>query len=356
MFQKHLSDTLAAFVDGQLSPAEATHAKAHLAACDRCRGALDEYQFAASLMRGLPLVDAPSSIWTSIERVSSSGARDVSPRGRSEAGWWSVVPAVGLRAIALAAIALLALGGVVVWRVYRPAPYDVVRLDAAAGVSRMSIGEWIETDATSRARIKIGEIGTVDIAPNTRMQLVEARPTEHRLNLARGSISAQIFAPPRLFFVETPSSTVVDLGCAYTMEVDAAGVGHLRVTSGWASLEWDNVESLVPAGASCPTRPEVGPGTPAFDDASDRLRQALLEFDYSGGGSRAVEVVLAESRQRDTLTLWHLLSRVEPEERSRIFDRMVALTPLPAGVTREQALALDAATLKLWREELAWTW
>jgi hypothetical protein len=35
---------------------------------------------------------------------------------------------------------------------------------------------------------------------------------------------------------------------------------------------------------------------------------------------------------------------------------MVALTPLPAGVTREQALALDAATLKLWREELAWTW
>jgi hypothetical protein len=140
------------------------------------------------------------------------------------------------------------------------------------------------------------------------------------------------------------------------MEVDAAGVGHLRVTSGWASLEWDNVESLVPAGASCPTRPEVGPGTPAFDDASDRLRQALLEFDYSGGGSRAVEVVLAESRQRDTLTLWHLLSRVEPEERSRIFDRMVALTPLPAGVTREQALALDAATLKLWREELAWTW
>jgi hypothetical protein len=51
-----------------------------------------------------------------------------------------------------------------------------------------------------------------------------------------------------------------------------------------------------------------------------------------------------------------LLSRVEPAERARIFDRMVELTPLPRGVTREAALALDRETLKKWREELAWTW
>jgi hypothetical protein len=219
----------------------------------------------------------------------------------------------------------------------------------------MNIGEWIETDAASRARIKIGEIGTVDIAPNTRMQLLAATPDEHRLSLARGLISAQILAPPRLFFVETPAATVVDLGCAYTMEVDEAGVGRLSVTSGWASLETGTLESLVPAGASCPTRPQ-GPGTPAFDDASERLREALFEFDYAQGGSAAIDVILAESRQRDTLTLWHLLSRVDMDERQRVFDRMVALAALPVGVTREKALALDPATLKLWREELAWTW
>ncbi|OGA47083.1 MAG: hypothetical protein A3G25_08115 [Betaproteobacteria bacterium RIFCSPLOWO2_12_FULL_63_13] len=308
----------------------------------------DDQQFAARMMRELTLVEAPASIWTSIEEALSSEASSVSSGGRLETGW--------PRMLALAAIAILAIGGVVFWSINRIAPYDVVRVDASSGVDRVSIGEWIETGAASRARIKIGDIGTVDIAPNTRMQLLAARPNEHRLNLARGSISAQILAPPRLFFVETASSTVVDLGCAYTMEVDEAGSGRLRVTSGWASLEWDQLESLVPAGASCPTRPEVGPGTPAFDDASERLRQVLLEFDYSGAGSRAVEVVLSESRQRDTLTLWHLLSRVGPDDRPRIFDRMVALTPLPNGVTREKALALDPATLKLWREELAWTW
>ena len=348
MFEKHLSDTLAAYVDGQLPPAKAMDATAHVAECDRCRAALEEYQFAAGMMHSLTLVEAPTSIWTSIEASLSSESRDFSHGGRFETPW--------LGALALAATVILAIGAVVFWQVNRSTPYDVVRLDTASGADRMSIGEWIETDAASRARIKIGEIGTVDIAPNTRMQLLAARPNEHRLNLARGLISAQILAPPRLFFVETASTTVVDLGCAYTMEVDEAGVGRLRVTSGWASLEWDKVESLVPAGASCPTRPGVGPGTPAFDDASERLRQALFEFDYSDGGSRAVDVVLAESRQRDTLTLWHLLSRVEPDQRPRIFDRMVALTPLPNGVTREKALALDPPTLKLWREELAWTW
>lgn len=305
-------------------------------------------QFAARMMRELTLVEAPAAIWTSIEEALSSEPGSVASAGRFETGW--------PRMVALAAIAIVALGGVVFWSNNRIAPYDVLRVDGSSAMDRISIGEWIETGAASRARITIGEIGTVDIAPNTRMQLLAARPNEHRLNLARGSISAQILAPPRLFFVETASSTVVDLGCAYTMDVDEAGSGRLRVTSGWASLEWDQLESLVPAGASCPTRPEVGPGTPAFDDASERLRQALLEFDYSGAGSRAIDVVLFESRQRDTLTLWHLLSRVGPDDRARVFDRMVALTPLTNGVTREKALALDPATLKRWREELAWTW
>lgn len=251
----------------------------------------------------------------------------------------------------------MTIGSLLLWTFNRaPASWDVVRLDSPGGEARMAIGEWVETDPASSARIRIGAIGTVDMAPNTRMQLLAARPDEHRLNLARGSISAQILAPPRLFFVETPSSTVVDLGCAYTMDVDEAGVGLLRVTSGWASLEWGGRESVVPAGASCSTRPEIGPGTPSFDDAPERLRQALLTFDFADGGSSAVSTVLAEARARDTLTLWHLLSRAEPRDRVRIFDRMVELTPLPPGVTRDKALALDADTLNLWRQELAWGW
>jgi hypothetical protein len=300
--------------------------------------------FVANLMRrGVPLVQAPDAIWTAIERELEIPRTPAATRQFSR---W---------AYAAAAVILLATLPLLIWRQStRVEPWDVVRIDARN--ERLEPGQLLETDAASRAMIKIGEIGTVELEPNTRLALRFAGPNEHRLALTRGTINAQILAPPRVFFVETPASTVVDLGCAYTMQVDDAGVGMLRVTSGWAALEWDKRESLVPAGASCPTRPEIGPGTPAFDDATDRLRQALFAFDFEDGGAEAIETVLTESRDRDTLTLWHLLSRVDESLRVRIVDRMAALTPLPAGVSRERALALDPATLKLWREELAWTW
>jgi anti-sigma factor RsiW len=362
---KHLSKHLAALIDGELDPDARAQANAHLAACTECRAARERYDFAAAMMRQIRLVVAPESIWTAIDvevrRAGWAGRSAAAAPAWDRALKSSLSIQVFERrwraALALAAVLVIAVGSVVFWQARRAErPWDVVRLDAPAGAAKLALGEWIETTATSTARIRIGGIGMVDVAPRTRMQLLVARANEHRLNLARGSISAQIVAPPRLFFVETAASTVVDLGCAYTMAVDEAGVGLLRVTSGWASLEWDGRESLVPAGASCPTRPGIGPGTPSFDDAPELLRQALLAFDFAAAGSSAVDVVLREARERDTLTLWHLLSRVDLRDRARVVDRMETLTPLPAGVTRDKALALDAATLTRWREELAWTW
>jgi len=112
----------------------------------------------------------------------------------------------------------------------------------------------------------------------------------------------------------------------------------------------------VPAGASCRTRPHSGPGIPYFDDAPESVKQALETFVSEKAGDDALGMILAEARVRDTLTLWHLLSRVDPGDRARVYDRIAALTPVPAGVSREQALKLDPETLNRWKEELAWTW
>jgi hypothetical protein len=140
------------------------------------------------------------------------------------------------------------------------------------------------------------------------------------------------------------------------MKADGDGNGLLRVTLGWVALEWEGRESLVPAGASCRTRHKVGPGAPYFDDVSQAFVEALGRFDDGGGGREALDTVLAEARVRDTLTLWHLLSRVELPQRRLVFNRIVELVPLPKGVSPDKALRLDSTTLKLRREELAWKW
>lgn len=245
------------------------------------------------------------------------------------------------------------------------AAWDVARLEGAPRVGsghigekgRLEVGQWLETDASSRARINVGAIGQVQVEPNTRVRLLETRLTEHRLALQIGTIHAMIWAPPRLFFVETPSAQVVDLGCAYTLEVDDSGAGLVRVTSGWVGFELRGRESFIPAGAFCATRPGTGPGTPYFHDASQALQAALRTIDFESSGdaparAAALDVVLAQSRKRDALSLWHLLARLSGTERERVYQHLAALVPPPRRVTREGILNGDKEMLDLWWDAL----
>jgi len=62
--------------------------------------------------------------------------------------------------------------------------------------------------------------------------------------------------------------------------------------------------------------------------------------------------VLAEARARDALSLWHLLTRVEGEDRARVFDRLQALVPAPAGVTRDGIQRGERAMRERWWDAL----
>jgi hypothetical protein len=237
------------------------------------------------------------------------------------------------------------------------APLSAGRGGAAAGeTARLGVGEWLVTDAASRARIAVGQIGRVDVEPNTRMQLVEARGREHRMSLTRGTIHARIWAPPRFFYVNTPSAVAIDLGCEYTLQVDDAGAGLVRVTSGWVGFASDGRESFVPEGAMCATRPGVGPGTPRYEDAPSGYGEALTILDFGSPDdprrAAAFDLVVSTARRRDALTLWHLLSRGTPAERHRVYDRLATLAPPPSGVTREAVVDGDRGALDQWWDAL----
>ena len=87
------------------------------------------------------------------------------------------------------------------------------------------------------------------------------------------------------------------------------------------------------------------------------LKRAVDDFDNGGKDpSPALDVVIREARVRDTLTLWHMLSRVDMAERQRVYERIAQFEPPPSSVSRDQILALDSDALRRWREELAWKW
>jgi hypothetical protein len=218
--------------------------------------------------------------------------------------------------------------------------------------AKLYVGQTLITNSSSRASLSENDLGEIQIDPDSRVRLLQSGPNHKRLQLDVGTIHAAIWAPPGQFVVDTPSAVAVDLGCAYTLQVAPDRSGNIRTTLGWVGFHLNGRDSFIPAGAMCSTRPNVGPGTPYFEDASASFRDALQTFDQADPSSdtatAALTAVLRQARPRDGLTLWHLLSRTTGPARAQVYARFAALVPPPAGVTREGILQIDSHMLDLY--------
>lgn len=369
MFSNHVNRDASAYCHGELSVEDARKFAEHILICSKCRDEFDQIRLGVSFAKQLSTLEAPDFSWS---RLESQLEREQVSDSNQKSSRSAIFP-TRLQLAAIAATLLVFSTVAIIWyrqsksRVINQSFWQVTNLDGVPTIAsrgfgnmgRLGVGQWLETDSKSRAQIAVGSIGHVEIDPNTRVRLLETEPTEHRLELAEGKLSARIWAPPRLFFVDTPSAVAADLGCAYSLAVGKDGSSMLRVTSGWVELQLKDRESIVPAGAACETRPGIGPGTPYFEDSSPIFRSELISIDFNvGPDSRTLALtnILKESRPRDTLTLWHLLSRVDGADRVRVLEKIEAFVPLPPGVTREGILRLDSEMLSHWRTALEQTW
>ncbi|MFO0744520.1 MAG: FecR family protein [Myxococcota bacterium] len=275
-----------------------------------------------------------------------------SPPARPRRVWW-MAGAGALLAVA-AAIALV---------VVRPSSereaagfaVRLVSLDAGAAggageASRLAVGDWLETSAEVRAEIAVADIGSITLSPDSRLRLVRTGPSEHRLELARGALSAKVDAPPRLFVVDVPGAAAVDLGCAYAMEVEPDGATHLLVTTGSVSLEGHGRAAWVPRGHEVWARPGGGPGLPLALGASPALRAAAAALDRDGAAGAAEGVRAAGPG--DAVTLWNLLARTAGATRLEVAARLDQIAARPSWVLDDAVARGDAEALDGWRDAI----
>jgi len=216
-------------------------------------------------------------------------------------------------------------------------------IDGKPRISRSGV----VTDDSSRARLALS-IGDVTVEPGSDLRVVAIGPGEQRFALRHGTISARVLAPPRVFVVETPATVATDLGCAYVLQVDSLGNGVLRVTAGQVELATGGRLAIVPAGAVATIRAAFGPGSARREDAPAALVRALDVLDFGSGEREALDSALAAARVEDAFSLWHLLSRVSPDLRGRVFDGLARFVPPPDGVTRDGVIAQNREMLDLW--------
>ncbi|MBA3455392.1 MAG: FecR domain-containing protein, partial [Deltaproteobacteria bacterium] len=214
----------------------------------------------------------------------------------------------------------------------------------------LPVGGVLDT-GTNNAELTIADIGTAQLFEGTRVRLDRTEADQrHQIHLERGRMHAIVTAPPRMFAVTTPGTSVIDLGCEYTIEIDANGQGSIAVQSGKVELE-SGSEALIVAPAGTSTRLLAGrrPSLPIADGANDLVRAAVADFER--GDLAAIDRLLAAAQPVDAITIANLVVLAPLDRRAAIFARLAVFVPPPEGVTAEMAVSTPAQA-NLWREEV----
>lgn len=215
---------------------------------------------------------------------------------------------------------------------------DGVRRTASLG------SRWLETRPNESATVQIADIGQVRVEPGSRVRLLNTGPAQHRLELTRGTLHARVTAPPRLFVVETPTASAIDLGCAYTLKVTDEG-SELTVESGLVSLAGKGREVQVLEGMRAVSSPTRAPTTPVAITASPAFIDAVAQVDRDGSG---VEKLLVHARPADAATLWHLLPVVPAERRAAVFGMLGSMVRAPESLTVEGSTDASSPAMEQW--------
>ncbi|HJR72495.1 MAG TPA: FecR domain-containing protein [Luteimonas sp.] len=241
------------------------------------------------------------------------------------------------------------------WRMAVNGPARIDGRDASAARS-LAPGSVLETGKDASVRLRAARIGEIVLGEDSRFSLVETRSGRHRVSLQQGSLWARVWAPPGSLGVDTRHGDVLDLGCEFVLKSAADGSGSLEVRSGWVQIDGLWWETLVPQGARIEFRGDGPPGTPYDVGASAEFVAALREVDAQGRDvsaiAPAVRRLAAQARPQDAITLLSLLKQNPRLGEGPVFDRLAAIMPAGAVVTREDLRRRGPRALGPWWDRL----
>jgi ferric-dicitrate binding protein FerR (iron transport regulator) len=222
---------------------------------------------------------------------------------------------------------------------------------AAVASGELPIGGELDTGA-HEADLSIADIGKARLGAKTKVRLDGTSATGHHLTLEQGQMHARVAAPPRLFQVSTKSTEVTDLGCEYTIQIDAAGAGQIRVQTGRVELQTKSGAIVVaPRKTSTAILPGRQPGLPVGDAASPALLGAVEDFQRGRPG--AIERILAAATADDAITVINLAAVLgdDRDHKHAVLQRLAELSPPPTDITADRA-ATDDKVLGSWRSDV----
>jgi FecR protein len=276
-------------------------------------------------------------------------------------------------ALAIAAVAAVLLTtALVMWSLDHPNQLKLVNTTAKNAL--LLQGSTVVTTGCAEELVLEDGLSEITVAPGSVVHVDRLKQELTQLRLERGSLHAFVSAEAkaRFFQVQTPATNCVDLGCMYTLDVDAAGNAHVAVEMGRVAFEDGGREVVVPAGATCAATRQHGAGTPRHNDTPLPVVKFLAGFDAERGpdgaaqrlrlARRVLGLLAGAEAEKHSLIVWHFLQDPAPAVSTVAARWLVAncARHKPSGfvVPKAPGERVSARDRKSWRAKLEefWGW
>lgn len=366
---KEVKYYLGDFLDGKLIDELRREIDVHLSFCHSCKTKLEELKtasrssrekFAGDFWEGSSDTNEYDSdlklpdILFSKYRGKEDPVYKLKPRHRFLRSKWIAIgaPAISILLAVIIGVLYFSRTPATFWQVSVLTGHPAADNQALNDGGALQNGKWLKTDAFSEAVLKSEIIGNIKVAPESELKLSAVNNKEYRLYLKTGKISAKTWSPPDFFKIEIPAGEVIDLGSAFSIEVEADNSSEIQVSSGWVAFKTVNGKIILPPGMVCTLNKNGSPEIPYYVNASPEFKNALLKYEPGNKNKQTLKNILSNARKSDDISLWYLLKVSSPDEKKMIYDRLAEFVIPPDNVNFNGILNSDVSMLMSWWEKL----
>jgi len=212
-------------------------------------------------------------------------------------------------------------------------------------------GEVIKTGESSSAKLVIQKGGTLKIYSNTSFKRLD---DEYSGVLRYGKIKVNTEGAREKLTLQIPSTIIKDLyiGSQYYVEVDDRGNSQISLKRGWLQIDSGDDEIIIPQKYKLNILNGFGAGVPYYRKAKPEYITLLDEYLFSGKKDVMLNAIIEASTEKETITLWNLLQRVNPGQREMVYNKLLELAPHSNVLTKEDVLKLDPDKMQIWFDEI----
>ncbi|MBA4407215.1 hypothetical protein C0389_08080 [bacterium] len=219
---------------------------------------------------------------------------------------------------------------------------------------KISQGQSLLTENSSRATIRVPKVGNVEVGKNSLIVLLKAKDGDNRILFRRGSINVtNTFNMPD-FSIELKNYIIADRGGELNISIDDHDNARILVKYGFTEIEKNGDIIYLDDGYVCEIRSGSRIGTPFRQDAPEEFRNEMVKYDYQNGGENSIDKIMELASEKDMLTLLALIPKSPQVKRQLLFQTIANKFPPPAGVTRMGIIKGDSQMLYLWWREIEW--